>query len=112
MEIPFIEYVLPRGNKVIVNFLVPPSKDKEAKKLTKLGYEFSCEKLRTGDVVLYSHKKKLEDETTTTVLIIMSDKQYTREEIIKKLLDGFSQLIDRTTADIDVHSNYIVGSRY
>jgi hypothetical protein len=111
MEIPFTEYVLPHGRRAIVNFLVPKDKENEAKKLLELGYEFSCEKLRTGDAVLYSNKKNLEDETTTTALIIMSDKQYTREEIIKKLLDGFSQLIDRTTADIGVHSNYTVGSR-
>lgn len=100
MEIPFIEYTLPHGKKAIVNFLVPPNKEKEAKKLLKLNYEFSCEKLRTGDVVLYSNKKKLEDETTLSELIIMSDKQYTREEIIEKLLSAFSRLIDRTIAHV------------
>lgn len=108
MEIVFTEYVHPHGRVMLINFLVPENKENEVKQLLKLNYEFSCEKLSTGDAILYSNLKGYVDETTITRLILLGDKKYTKQEIIDKLMDGFSCLIDETIKIVDEHKKFIV----
>ena len=101
MDILFTEYMLPHGRTSSVVFPVPVHKETEAQTLINLGYEFSCEKLTTGDVTLYSNLPgKEDDERTSNVqLVFLSDRIYTKDEIVDKITKAFIVLIDETLAN-------------
>lgn len=97
--IPFTQYIPPNGQKKDTFYQTPVGYKEKVDRLLENGYNFSCERLSTGDIALYCGKDEKEQ------IQICFDLTYLNSKVKDLIDDAINELECSMKDRVDTNPN-------